>query len=104
MFSLLNFGARSAPVSHELHVRGVEGVINAYRSCLHSIQLGQTGCLSPPIEHVSRSAKKHLEWRGLDCDDYFVLVILTCREIADVSQVAKVKRYICFMMGYNPLK
>ncbi|KAI9549155.1 hypothetical protein GHT06_005470 [Daphnia sinensis] len=89
MFSLLNFGARSAPVSHELHVRGVEGVINAYRSCLHSIQLGQTGCLSPPIEHVARSAKKHLEWRGLDCDDYFVLVILTCREIADTNQVAK---------------
>lgn len=85
MFSLLNFGARSTPVSHELHVRGIDGVINAYRSCLHSIQLGEAGCLGPPIEHVARSAKK--------CNngaDYFVLVILTCREIADVSQATKV--------------
>ena len=85
MFSLLNFGARSTPVSHELHVRGIDGVINAYRSCLQSIQLGEAGCLGPPIEHVARSAKK--------CNngaDYFVLVILTCREIADVSQATKV--------------
>lgn len=85
MFSLLNFGARSTPVSHELHVREIDGVVNAYRSCLKTIQLGETGCLCPPIQHVARSAKKHLNG-----DDYFILVILTCREIADVNQTTKV--------------
>ena len=85
MFSLLNFGARSTPVSHELHVRQIDGVASAYRSCLNTIQLGETGCLCPPIQHVARSAKKHLNG-----DDYFMLVILTCREIADVHQTTKV--------------
>lgn len=72
-------------MSHELHVEGIDGVVNAYRSCVKMVRLGETGCLCPPIEHVARSARKHLSG-----DDYFVLVILTCREISDASQTTKV--------------
>lgn len=97
MFSLLNFGARSTPVSHELHVHGVDGVVNAYRSCLKTIQLGETGCLCPPIQHVACSARKHLNG-----DEYFVLVILTCREISDASQTTKVTQFIIVLLPADP--
>jgi hypothetical protein len=51
-FSLLGFGARSTPVCHELHVQGLEAVLQAYRASLQTVELGEDSRagLAPTIE------------------------------------------------------
>mgnify|MGYP003353215639 CR=1 FL=1 len=81
----MGFGAQSAPIVHELQVENVSSMVMAYRNCLHSIKLGGASCFTPSIEHVARTARKHAQG-----DDYYMLVILTCSEISDLSKTIKV--------------
>lgn len=85
----MGFGAKSAPIVHELQVDNVNSMVKAYRNCLNSIKLGSASCFTPSIEHVARTARKHAEG-----DDYYVLVILTCAEISDLNKAIKVTRQL----------
>lgn len=90
VLSLLCFGARSIPISHELRVNGVNSVLQGYRNCLETVTLGESRNFVPPIEHVVRTAKPHAD-RG---DSYFILIIMTDGDITDVRPLAKVLRLI----------
>ena len=84
VFSLLCFGARSIPISHELRVKGIDAVLQAYRTCLETVTLGESRNFVPPIEHVVRNAKTK-------ADSYSLLIILTDGDTtADVRQITQV--------------
>ena len=87
MLSLLGFGARFTPISHELRVTGIDSILQAYRTCLETVQLGEsTRTYAAPIEHVMRTAKTQIKAGHY----YFLLLILTDGDVADVKQLAKV--------------
>lgn len=91
-FPVLGFGARQPPdytqVSHEFFVNGnpsspfcyrVQGVIEAYFSCLQRVQLYGPTNFAPIINHVAKFAASH---RG--GDKYFILLMITDGIITDM--------------------
>ncbi|GAB6021481.1 Copine-8 [Chamberlinius hualienensis] len=92
-FPVLGFGARLPPdwtVSHEFYVNGhptnpycegVNGVINAYRSCLSRVQLHGPTNFASVINHVARFASAHQNG-----DNYFILLIVTDGIITDMPK------------------
>ncbi|XP_064473138.1 copine-8-like isoform X2 [Ornithodoros turicata] len=94
MFPSLGFGARLPPggmVSHEFFLNGstdnpycagVEGILEAYRKTLFSVQLYGPTNFSPVINHVAQFASCY---QG-DGSQYFVLLIITDGEITDMTQ------------------
>lgn len=93
-FPVLGFGARMPPaftsVSHEFFVNGdptnpfchrVQGVLEAYYSCLNRVQLYGPTNFAPIINHVARFAASNTAG-----DKYFILLILTDGIITDMPQ------------------
>lgn len=91
-FPVLGFGARMPPdftqVSHEFFVNGnptnpfcykVQGILDAYHSCLQRIQLYGPTNFAPIINHVARFAQE-----SRSGDKYFILLILTDGIITDM--------------------
>lgn len=94
-FPVLGFGARLPPdgrVSHEFFVNmtdnpfccGVNGVLDAYRSCIRMVQLYGPTNFSPVIEHVIKFARSYA-----DGNNYFILLILTDGVISDMPNTVK---------------
>ncbi|XP_069668660.1 copine-8-like [Periplaneta americana] len=93
MFPVLGFGARLPPdgrVSHEFFVNmhptnpyccSITGVLEAYRNCIHKVQLHGPTNFSPVINHVARFASAFR-----DGSSYFILLILTDGVITDMPQ------------------
>ena len=92
-FPVLGFGARVPPtnqVSHEFHVNlssnpncsGIDGVVDAYRSCLKSVTLCGPTNFAPILRHVISSADPGLK---KNYDDYFILLILTDGAVSDME-------------------
>ncbi|XKL62190.1 hypothetical protein PGB90_002023 [Kerria lacca] len=96
MYPVLGFGARLPPdgrISHEFfvnqhptnpYVHGINGVINAYKSCIRSIQLYGPTNFSPVINHVAKFAEAYK-----DGSQYFILLIITDGIITDMQQTKK---------------
>ncbi|XP_033106485.1 copine-5-like [Anneissia japonica] len=92
LFPVLGFGARIPPdgrVSHEFAVNfneqnpfcaGIQGVMQAYKSCLPYIQLHGPTNFSPVINHVARFAQAYP-----DGSNYFILLIITDGIISDMD-------------------
>ncbi|KAH8032505.1 hypothetical protein HPB51_025958 [Rhipicephalus microplus] len=93
MFPALGFGARLPPdgtVSHEFFLNGhptdpycvgIEGVLEAYRRTLRSVQLYGPTNFAPVINHVAKFARTYR-----DGTSYFVLLIITDGVISDMPQ------------------
>nr|XP_020464521.1 copine-3 isoform X1 [Monopterus albus] len=96
MFPAFGFGAQIPPtwqVSHEFPLNftpanpfcaGVEGVVQAYRTCLPQVKLYGPTNFSPIINHVARFAKEALQ--QTTASQYFVLLIITDGVITDMDQ------------------
>lgn len=94
MFPALGFGARLPPngiVSHEFFLNGssdnpyctgVQGILEAYRRTLFSVQLYGPTNFSPVINHVAQFAACYQD----NGSQYFVLLIITDGEITDMAQ------------------
>ena len=92
-FPALGFGAKIPPhfsVSHEFFLnlssnspfcQGVEGVLAAYYTALHSVQLYGPTNFSPVINHVANFATVYQS----DPSQYFVLLIITDGIITDLD-------------------
>ncbi|KAK6635208.1 hypothetical protein RUM44_000459 [Polyplax serrata] len=92
-FPVLGFGARLPPdgrVSHEFFVNmhpsnpyciGINGVLEAYRNCIHQVQLYGPTNFAPIINHVAKFASAFK-----DGSSYFILLILTDGIITDMPQ------------------
>lgn len=90
-FPVLGFGAKIPPngqVSHEFfvnmnpenpHCFGVRGVLDAYRNCIHLVQLYGPTNFAPVINHVAKIAQNNR-----DGSSYFILLILTDGVITDM--------------------
>ncbi|KAF4524327.1 hypothetical protein B566_EDAN005385 [Ephemera danica] len=96
MFHVLGFGAKlpDGRVSHNFNVSmddanpqvsGVEGVFDAYRTCLEKIELYGPTHFAEVINHVSGLAKKH----EAENPYYCVLLILTDGTIDDEKETIK---------------
>ncbi|KAH9363693.1 hypothetical protein HPB48_002028 [Haemaphysalis longicornis] len=93
MFPALGFGARLPPdgvVSHEFFLNGhptdpycagIDGVLEAYRRTLRSVQLYGPTNFAPVINHVAKFARTYR-----DGTSYFVLLIITDGVISDMPQ------------------
>ena len=92
-FPALGFGARIPPsgqVSHEFFLNltdnpfcaGMEGVLAAYNSSLHNVQLYGPTNFSPVIRHVAQFANAY----QADPTNYFVLLIITDGVITDLEE------------------
>jgi len=94
-FPVLGFGARLPPdgrLSHEFFVNmtqspfcsGIDGVLHAYRQCLHQVQMYGPTNFAPVIDHVARFASSYL-----DGGHYFILLILTDGAICDMAETKR---------------
>ncbi|KAM6967971.1 copine-4 [Aplochiton taeniatus] len=95
MFPALGFGAQIPPdfkVSHDFAVNfndenpecaGIQGVVEAYQSCLPKLQLYGPTNIAPIIQKVARSASQ--ETHTEEAMQYFILLILTDGVITDMS-------------------
>ncbi|XP_014261553.1 copine-8-like isoform X2 [Cimex lectularius] len=95
-FPVLGFGAKLPPdgrVGHEFFVNmnpsspycsGVQGVLEAYRSCIRQIQLYGPTNFAPVINHVAQFAQTFT-----DGSSYFILLILTDGVITDMPQTCQ---------------
>lgn len=96
MFPALGFGARLPPdgvVSHEFFLNGhptdpycagIDGVLEAYRRTLRSVQLYGPTNFAPVINHVAKFARTYR-----DGTSYFVLLIITDGVISDMPQTVE---------------
>ncbi|XP_067125347.1 copine-5-like isoform X3 [Centruroides vittatus] len=92
LFPALGFGARLPPdgvVSHEFPLNGnmsnpfcvgIDGILEAYKQKIGTVQLYGPTNFSPVINHVSRFASAYR-----DGSQYFVLLIITDGIISDMS-------------------
>ena len=99
MFPVLGFGARLPPdgrISHEFfvnldqtnpYVADINGVLAAYKSCVHRVQLYGPTNFAPVIHHVSQFARQYA-----DGSQYFILLIITDGVITDMPQTKEVSR------------
>ncbi|XP_029445193.1 copine-4 isoform X2 [Rhinatrema bivittatum] len=95
MFPAFGFGARIPPeykVSHDFAVNfnednpecaGIQGVVEAYQSCLPKIQLYGPTNIAPIIQKVAKSASE--ETHTKEATQYFILLILTDGVITDMA-------------------
>ncbi|XP_067931223.1 copine-8-like isoform X1 [Watersipora subatra] len=93
LFPALGFGARLPPdgrVSHEFflngdshspYCQGIDGVLQAYKHSLNTVQLYGPTNFAPIINHVARFAAERREGT-----DYFILLIITDGIITDMPQ------------------
>ncbi|XP_026535907.1 copine-2 isoform X1 [Notechis scutatus] len=96
MFPALGFGAQLPPdwkVSHEFAINfnptnpfclGVEGIIQAYSSCLPHIRFYGPTNFSPIINHVARFAAQATQQES--ASQYFILLIITDGVISDMDE------------------
>ncbi|KAJ8271910.1 hypothetical protein COCON_G00107690 [Conger conger] len=96
MFPALGFGAQLPPdwkVSHELAINfnptnpfcsGVEGIVEAYSSCLPHIRFYGPTNFSPIINHVARFASQAVQQPT--AAQYFTLLIITDGVISDMDE------------------
>ncbi|CAI9605684.1 unnamed protein product [Staurois parvus] len=96
MFPAFGFGAQIPPtgqVSHEFPINfnpsnpycaGVEGIVDAYRSCLPQVKLYGPTNFSPIINHVAAFAAAATQQKT--ASQYFVLLIITDGVITDLDQ------------------
>uniref|UniRef100_F6RP23 Copine-3 n=1 Tax=Xenopus tropicalis TaxID=8364 RepID=F6RP23_XENTR len=96
MFPAFGFGAQIPPtgqVSHEFPINfnpsnpfcsGIQGVVDAYRSCLPQVKLYGPTNFSPIIHHVARFAGAATQQKT--ASQYFVLLIITDGVITDLDQ------------------
>eukprot|EP00057_Strongylocentrotus_purpuratus_P033319 XP_790964.2 PREDICTED: copine-8 [Strongylocentrotus purpuratus] len=92
LFPVLGFGAKIPPngqVSHEFPVTfnaqnpfvcGLQGILQAYKSCISQVQLHGPTNFSPVINHVAKFAQQYP-----DGSNYFVLLIITDGVISDME-------------------
>ncbi|KAM3872814.1 copine-4 [Diretmus argenteus] len=95
MFPAFGFGARIPPdfkVSHDFAVNfnkenpecaGIQGVVEAYQTCLPKLQLYGPTNIAPIIQKVANSAS--LEVHTKEAMQYFILLILTDGVITDMA-------------------
>uniref|UniRef100_A0A8C3R0F4 Copine 4 n=1 Tax=Cyanoderma ruficeps TaxID=181631 RepID=A0A8C3R0F4_9PASS len=79
MFPAFGFGARIPP---EYKV-GIQGVVEAYQSCLPKLQLYGPTNIAPIIQKVAKSASE--ETNTKEASQYFILLILTDGVITDMA-------------------
>ncbi|XP_051016556.1 copine-3 isoform X2 [Acomys russatus] len=96
MFPAFGFGAQVPPqwqVSHEFpmnfnpsnpYCNGIQGIIEAYRTCLPQIKLYGPTNFSPIINHVARFAAAATQQQT--ASQYFVLLIITDGVITDLDE------------------
>ncbi|XP_075259122.1 copine-8-like isoform X3 [Convolutriloba macropyga] len=92
LFPVYGFGARLPPhgaVSHDFavnfnpsnpYVAGLDGILNAYHSCIQSIQLYGPTNFAPIINKVANQAREVRPG-----EDYVILLIITDGEITDME-------------------
>uniref|UniRef100_A0A667ZHB9 Copine 4 n=1 Tax=Myripristis murdjan TaxID=586833 RepID=A0A667ZHB9_9TELE len=95
MFPAFGFGARIPPdfkVSHDFAVNfnednpecaGIQGVVEAYQTCLPKLQLYGPTNIAPIIQKVASSASQELHTK--EAMQYFILLILTDGVITDMA-------------------
>uniref|UniRef100_A0A669PBX8 Copine 4 n=1 Tax=Phasianus colchicus TaxID=9054 RepID=A0A669PBX8_PHACC len=89
MFPAFGFGARIPPdmilviCSHLLFLPGIQGVVEAYQSCLPKLQLYGPTNIAPIIQKVAKSASE--ETNTKEASQYFILLILTDGVITDMA-------------------
>ncbi|XP_039381519.1 copine-4 isoform X1 [Mauremys mutica] len=99
MFPAFGFGARIPPeykvgvqVSHDFAINfnednpecaGIQGVVEAYQSCLPKLQLYGPTNIAPIIQKVAQSASE--ETNTKEASQYFILLILTDGVITDMA-------------------
>ncbi|XP_070186631.1 copine-3-like isoform X2 [Littorina saxatilis] len=100
LFPVLGFGAGLPPnnqVSFEFAVNfnpqnpycaGINGVLQAYQSCIRQVQLYGPTNVAPVIHHVARFAHQaqQQEMNGKGAAAYYVLLLLTDGAITDVGE------------------
>lgn len=98
-FPALGFGAKVPPnmeVSHEFAINfnatnpfciGINGILEAYRTCLSQVVLYGPTNFSPVIYHVAKFAAAAQQEQG--AKNYYVLLILTDGEITDVANTIR---------------
>ncbi|XP_043563078.1 copine-2 isoform X2 [Chiloscyllium plagiosum] len=96
MFPALGFGAQLPPdwkVSHEFAINfnptnpfctGVEGIVQAYTTCLPHIRFYGPTNFSPIINHVARFASQAIPQKV--AAQYFILLIITDGVISDMDE------------------
>ncbi|XP_038662795.1 copine-2 [Scyliorhinus canicula] len=96
MFPALGFGAQLPPdwkVSHEFAINfnptnpfctGVEGIVQAYTTCLPHIRFYGPTNFSPIINHVARFASQAIQQQV--AAQYFILLIITDGVISDMDE------------------
>ncbi|KAK7881385.1 hypothetical protein WMY93_029794 [Mugilogobius chulae] len=96
MFPAFGFGAMIPPtwqVSHEFPINfnpsnpfcaGVEGVVQAYQTCLPQVKLYGPTNFSPIINHVAQFGRQAMQQKT--ASQYFVLLIITDGVITDMDQ------------------
>nr|XP_023401817.1 copine-3 [Loxodonta africana] len=96
MFPAFGFGAQVPPqwqVSHEFpmnfnpsnpYCNGIQGIVEAYRTCLPQIRLYGPTNFSPIINHVARFAAAAAQQQT--ASQYFVLLIITDGVITDLDE------------------
>ncbi|CAB1334707.1 unnamed protein product [Coregonus sp. 'balchen'] len=95
MFPAFGFGARIPPdfkVSHDFAVNfneenpecaGIQGVVEAYQTCLPKLQLYGPTNIAPIIQKVASSASQEMHTK--EAMQYFILLILTDGVITDMA-------------------
>lgn len=96
-FVAMGFGARVPPrmeVSHKFPLNldevnptcmGVEGIMNAYKTCLGKLQLNGPTIVAPVINHVASLAE--LAHNQTKPTNYYILLILTDGAFTDMDEV-----------------
>uniref|UniRef100_A0A3P8VWB0 Copine-3 n=1 Tax=Cynoglossus semilaevis TaxID=244447 RepID=A0A3P8VWB0_CYNSE len=96
MFPVFGFGAKIPPhgqVSHEFPITfnsanpfcaGIDGVVQAYRTCLPLVTLWGPTNFSPVINHVAYFARQ--AYQQNKASQYYVLLIITDGVITDMDQ------------------
>ncbi|XP_073233575.1 copine-3-like [Porites lutea] len=96
LFPAFGFGARIPPsyqVSHQFplnfnpsnpYCAGLPGLVQAYQSCIQSVQLYGPTNISPIINHVAHFAQQAAQTPT--ASNYFILLILTDGVITDMDQ------------------
>uniref|UniRef100_A0A8C4PII2 Copine-4 n=1 Tax=Equus asinus asinus TaxID=83772 RepID=A0A8C4PII2_EQUAS len=92
MFPAFGFGARIPPDMFEGTIElwifanftsGIQGVVEAYQSCLPKLQLYGPTNIAPIIQKVAKSASE--ETNTKEASQYFILLILTDGVITDMA-------------------
>ncbi|XP_078527554.1 copine-2 [Lissotriton helveticus] len=96
MFPALGFGAQLPPdwkVSHEFAINfnptnpfcsGVEGIVQAYSTCLPHVRFYGPTNFSPIVNHVARFAAQAIQQEA--AAQYFILLIITDGVISDMDE------------------